>query len=423
MADPVEMTLVWVAQHGWLGLVGVSLFERLVPVLPSHAVLVVLGYGCAQGLWGLPAAWLLCSASSLLGCWLLYGLGRQFGKGGLPMATVLRVAACFGIAQLRAQAWIEQLRSGRGSFALLSQLMPVLRELAPGFAGWMGVRPRAYFWRVALGILIWNGLFMGAGWLAAQSATALPAGSLAAIVLVGLLAGELLLLAIWRRRRHLQLGLRGLSRRARRCWRSDGSRFLRSYLRSPSLVGAIAPSGRVLGRLMTAGVQRQGPVIELGPGTGVFTRALLARGVLPQAMVLVEADAGFAAQLRQRFPQLGVLCMDAEWLAHSGGWFGAQRAACIVSGLPLLAMPASKALAIVKAAFQRHLRVDGSFYQFSYLPRCPLSARVLAAEGLCAERVGGTVLNLPPAFVYRISRCNAAASRPERAAGSAACQP
>jgi phosphatidylethanolamine/phosphatidyl-N-methylethanolamine N-methyltransferase len=70
--------------------------------------------------------------------------------------------------------------------------------------------------------------------------------------------------------------------------------FWRSWLRNPSRVGAIAPSGRALARLMTARITAADwPVIELGPGTGTFTRALLARGVPEHRLALVEADPAF----------------------------------------------------------------------------------------------------------------------------------
>lgn len=181
--------------------------------------------------------------------------------------------------------------------------------------------------------------------------------------------------------------------------------FLRTWWRRPNLVGAVAPSGASLGRLITAELDGgSGPVIELGPGTGVFTQSLLQRGVARQSLVLVEADAGFVARLRQRFPGVRVLCMDATELGRSGGLFGLERARAVVSGLPLLAMPLDKAVRIVKGVFQRHLHAQGCFYQFTYLPRCPLPPLHLEALGLCAERLGSAYANLPPAFVYRLRR-------------------
>ncbi|KML62293.1 phospholipid methyltransferase [Burkholderia cepacia] len=181
--------------------------------------------------------------------------------------------------------------------------------------------------------------------------------------------------------------------------------FLRSWLRNPRRVGALAPSGPALAALITAYIPRGGAsVIELGAGTGVFTRALLARGVANDRLVLVEADPAFANALRHQFPALRIMQMDAAQLGMTGDFFGGERAHVIVSGLPLVAMPVEQAVAIVHCAFARHLATGGAFYQFTYVPRCPIPARYLEAMRLRAVRVGIAWMNFPPAFVYRFER-------------------
>lgn len=186
---------------------------------------------------------------------------------------------------------------------------------------------------------------------------------------------------------------------------NDTLDFLRAWLRDPRGIGAVAPSGAALARLMTAHVsQLDGPVIELGPGTGAFTRALLARGVPPHRLALIEADPRFAEALARRYPKATILRMDAAQLGDTASLFGAERACAVVSGLPLLSMPAAQVAAIVQGVFERQLRKDGTFYQFTYGPRCPLPAMLLKRLNLQAHRVGSALLNLPPAAVYRISR-------------------
>jgi phospholipid N-methyltransferase len=183
---------------------------------------------------------------------------------------------------------------------------------------------------------------------------------------------------------------------------ADRLLFLSLWLRQPFRIAAVSPSSRALAALMTEGIKPEdGPVIELGAGTGVFTRALLARGVREQDLLLVEANPDLAAMLRLRFPAARVMVVDATRLDHHYP-FGDERAGAVVSGLPLLSMPEHKVTAILKAAFA-WLRRAGSFYQFTYGLGCPVQSRVLVNAGLSAERVGWVAANLPPATVYRFA--------------------
>jgi len=188
---------------------------------------------------------------------------------------------------------------------------------------------------------------------------------------------------------------------------SDNLAFLRAWLRNPRGIGAVMPSGAALAWLMTRHVGAfDGPVIELGPGTGALTRALLARGVPPQRLALVEAAPRFADALGRRYPQLRLLRMDAARLGQIEPLFGDERAGAVISSLPLLSIPPAQVAAIVEGVFERQLRSDGSFYQFTYGPRCPLPPALLERLGLRARRVGRVLLNLPPAAVYCISRAD-----------------
>jgi phosphatidylethanolamine/phosphatidyl-N-methylethanolamine N-methyltransferase len=185
--------------------------------------------------------------------------------------------------------------------------------------------------------------------------------------------------------------------------RSDFVQFLRSWLTDPLRVGSVAPSGKALARMMTQGiVPSDRPVLELGPGTGVFTKALLARGLSERDLTLVEYGAGFAQMLEHRFPQARVLRMDAARIFQFSLFDGASVGA-VLSGLPLLSMSPRKVTAILSAGFS-YLRRGGSFYQFTYGLRCPIPRPILDRLGLKATQVGCAVRNLPPAAVYRITR-------------------
>ena len=183
---------------------------------------------------------------------------------------------------------------------------------------------------------------------------------------------------------------------------TDTIDWVRAWIADPLHVGAIIPSGRALAELITSEISpATGPVIELGAGMGVFTRALLARGVAEEKLALIDDRDDFVRRLTFRFPLTQLHHMDATRLRDVELFGGAAGA--VISGLPLLSMPPKKVIAILEGAFG-HLRADGAFYQFTYGPLCPVRRTVLDRLGLKATRIGRTVANVPPAAVYRIRR-------------------
>jgi phosphatidylethanolamine/phosphatidyl-N-methylethanolamine N-methyltransferase len=183
--------------------------------------------------------------------------------------------------------------------------------------------------------------------------------------------------------------------------RLDEVRFIRSWLEKPLATGAVTPSGRVLARTMAGYVDPQaaGPVIELGPGTGPVTEALVAHGVDPARLVLVEFNPTFCRLLRSRFPTATVIQGDAYGLQRLLGSLVRQPAAAVVSGLPLFTKPLRTRLRLIYDAFA--LMAPGApFVQFTYamVPPIPKSLGGVSAEA--SERIW---MNLPPArvWVYR----------------------
>lgn len=179
--------------------------------------------------------------------------------------------------------------------------------------------------------------------------------------------------------------------------------FGREWLRSPLSVGAVAPSSARLADAMTQGLTATcGPVIELGPGTGVFTAALLRRGIPAAQVAVIEASESFAAALALRFPQVAVIHDDAARIRHVTP-FGLGAADLVICGLPLLSMPQAKVMRIV-AGSMRVLKPDGELRLFTYGQRCPIPAAMLSRLGLVAQRRAFVALNMPPASVYAVVR-------------------
>lgn len=188
----------------------------------------------------------------------------------------------------------------------------------------------------------------------------------------------------------------------------DHRGFLREWLNDPMAVASVAPSSPALARLMVAEIgPATGHVVELGPGTGVFTRALLARGVPEEKLILIERAPAFAAMLRVRFPKARVVLGGAEALRRHIA--DGPEPGAVVSGLPFLAFPASLQLRILCAAFSCLAPRDpktgrGIFVQFTYGHFPPARTAVAERAGLTATCIGRTVRNLPPASVYRYER-------------------
>lgn len=176
--------------------------------------------------------------------------------------------------------------------------------------------------------------------------------------------------------------------------------FLRQLARNPVQTSAIMPSSGFLARAMVAELgPNSGRVVEFGPGTGVFTRAILKAGVRPHDLVLFEMNTDFAAHLRREFPGVTVLVAGAQDVAkHCPSGVNT-----VISGLPLLSMPTEVRRAIVGGAFNV-LRKGGAMVQFTYGPKPPLDDESFDALGLTHKRKAKIWLNLPPATVYAFHR-------------------
>ena len=181
--------------------------------------------------------------------------------------------------------------------------------------------------------------------------------------------------------------------------------FFRQWLRNPRSMAALAPSGRQLTRAM----MRQLPddarcVVELGAGTGVFTQALLDRGVAPRDLVVVELNEELHALLCGRFPNAVIVNGDARDLRSIVQRAGITHAVdAVVSGLGFLTMPREIQKQILEAVFAV-LGEGRSLIQFTYAPASPIADDLLEEIGLTATRVAFAPINLPPAFVFKLSR-------------------
>jgi phosphatidylethanolamine/phosphatidyl-N-methylethanolamine N-methyltransferase len=196
---------------------------------------------------------------------------------------------------------------------------------------------------------------------------------------------------------------------------ADEARFIKAWFDNPLTTGAVYPSGKVLSRTMARAVDAAvpGPVIELGPGTGPVTEALIRRGITQDRLILVEFDPDFCRLLSRRYPLATVVQGDAYALSRSLGSVLQDRAAAIVSSLPLLTKPERQRLALVEEAFDL-MHEDGVFVQFTYGLGSPVP-RVddrFVPTGFAAQVSPPVWLNFPPARVWTYRGRHQAATQP-----------
>jgi phosphatidylethanolamine/phosphatidyl-N-methylethanolamine N-methyltransferase len=178
----------------------------------------------------------------------------------------------------------------------------------------------------------------------------------------------------------------------------DEVHFIRSWMEKPLATGAVMPSGKPLARTMAKCVdpETEGPVIELGPGTGAVTAALVEQGIGPSRLVLVEFNPTFCRLLRTRYPEATVVQGDAYGIKRLLANLLRQPAAAVVSGLPLFTKPLKFRLRLLADAFTL-LAPGAPFVQFTYAMVSPIPRAYSGAHTQASERIW---LNIPPARVW-----------------------
>ena len=174
--------------------------------------------------------------------------------------------------------------------------------------------------------------------------------------------------------------------------------FLKRWARNPLQMGSIVPSSPALCRRIAAAVERGADeyVLELGAGTGVVSQALLAAGIPPERLIVVEIVPEMAEHLRERLPGVNVVCGDAFDLkgalpAHLHGRIGTA-----ICGIPLVLLPLERQEAFRDAV--EAVAPGKGFLLYTYCATSPLPYRKL---GLEAKRLAFTPANFPPASVWR----------------------
>jgi len=178
--------------------------------------------------------------------------------------------------------------------------------------------------------------------------------------------------------------------------------FLRRWIKHPFRLGAIMPSSSSLVKAISTHVELKDSefVLELGAGTGRLTRALLDRGIAKAQLYVVEIDPVLCTFLQNSHVGVNVIQGDAANLAELLPPEILGNVAMIVSGIPMMSLPASKCQAIIESCFSV-MKTGGSLIQFTYGPTSPLPAKKM---GLLKQKVGRIYRNFPPAAIWKYSK-------------------
>ena len=180
---------------------------------------------------------------------------------------------------------------------------------------------------------------------------------------------------------------------------SDTTLFLQEWLVNPRRTGSVVPSSRRLAAAMARWLPAnpESFVLELGPGTGIITEALLRRGLREDKLVAIEHNPKLAQLLHERFPRAHVIVGDAGQLDDllRNHRKPIESVGAVISSLPLLNFSEEQAEALAQK-IRAVLEPQGNWVQFTYRIDKP-RPRGASSFRLHASKI--VWLNLPPARV------------------------
>jgi membrane protein DedA with SNARE-associated domain len=197
-ADPLSALVSSIAAWGCVGLFGVTLLERLVPVLPSYGLLVAIGMSAAGGAWSFAAAFAWSTAGGIAGCLSSYAVAAALGEAR-STAVVRWSGRLAGLLAAATERLASSFRRHQSALAFGSQLVPTVRLVAPAVAGLLRAEAGAFAVASACGIALWNGAFIALGYAAAHAFHSTNVSAFALAVLAILLLGEGAVVVLWRR--------------------------------------------------------------------------------------------------------------------------------------------------------------------------------------------------------------------------------
>lgn len=178
-------------------------------------------------------------------------------------------------------------------------------------------------------------------------------------------------------------------------------RFFKGMMQGPKTVGAIVPTSSVTAKRMASVIDLKAglPVLELGPGTGVITKQILARGVAPEKIVSVEYSEDFYRRLVEDYAGVNFIHGDAFDLKNSLGSFADKTFDCVISAVPMLSFPMEARIQLLEDLLSR-IPEGRPVVQITYGPVSPVIAK---PDRYHIQHFDFVVRNIPPAqlWIYR----------------------
>lgn len=183
----------------------------------------------------------------------------------------------------------------------------------------------------------------------------------------------------------------------------DKLEFAKCLVSKPKTVGAIAPTSTRTAAIMASLIRPESglPVLELGPGTGAITKAILDSGISPQNVISIEYSASFIPGLKRRYPGVRFIQGDAFKVSQIAEELGIEKFDCVISALPLLNFPVSQRIRLVVAALDL-IDPGRPIVQFSYGPRSPVPSR---SKNFVVNHLDTVMRNIPPARIWTYTHC------------------
>jgi phosphatidylethanolamine/phosphatidyl-N-methylethanolamine N-methyltransferase len=179
-------------------------------------------------------------------------------------------------------------------------------------------------------------------------------------------------------------------------------RFIKGWMDGPKAVGALLPTSGITARRMASVVNPSSglPVLELGPGTGVITRAILKRGIPAEKLYSIEYSEDFVTHLREEFPAVRVIQGDAFNLDVTLGTDKDLRFDSVISAVPLLNFPTPQRIAFINDLLCR-MPAGRPIIQITYGPLPPVPAQ---RGNYVVKHYDFVVRNFPPAQLWIYKR-------------------